>query len=633
MEVKRCVNCMEDMKEVTGAVCPHCGFDHMEKSIRPMHRFIRPNTILHGRYFMGNVLGEGGFGITYIGYDLVLDIKVAIKEYFPQNAAHRDGITSSLIWYTGVIDEKEREKGYNNFRKEAQKIAKIDEMHSIVRVRDTFLDNNTAYIVMDYVAGVSLKDKVRKEGPMELSELLELLLPMMEDLAEVHKLGLIHRDISPDNIVIRPDGRVKLLDLGAAMDISTGSGEQTQLVAKKGFSPPEQYASAGKIGPWTDVYSLCATIFYCVTGKVIPSAIDRISGSNIEIPSELNKTTAEKVLNELSQGLELDIHKRIQSVDELLLKLQIKKSGIKSEKNSELQNEQPELKSEQQSELQSEQPEQQSEQSELKSEQKPEQESEKTTPESEKQPERPGGDIELQEEEPGLKNEGLKLNKIQIALDILMTAVLLVQTYYVSKAYMGFWPNGYYLSDMLKSSEPARVICANIVMVVLLVWHYILSIKWSRNQPKRKYILFHTFQIVLAAFIPVSICIYGRLAEWPRYIHWNAGSFRKILILYDSSKCVLLFFAICLGSHLNLMLETVKGMVKKPSVIISGIFRLVIRVLIACYVFVVIWVIILADDVEDYAIWLAEIAFMFIGYNFMEVARKIGSKKLRGGKG
>lgn len=321
MIVKRCVNCMEDISSLSGLLCPHCGFDNSEAQKIQTPYAMRQNTIIHGRYLVGKVLGQGGFGITYIGFDLVLNVKVAIKEYFPMGMAAREQSRSNtLIWSPTQVNTQQRQDGYDNFLKEARKTAKIDSIPSIVRVRDTFLENETAYIIMDFVEGATLKDRLSKSGAMPVSECIELLSPMMEGLAKVHKMGIIHRDISPDNIMIQPDGSVKLLDLGAAKDMSSGQG-QSQLVTKKGFSPLEQYAESGQIGPWTDVYALCATIYYCITGKMIPAAIDRMSNETISFPANLKEPLSSPIEAALRAGLAIDARNRIQSVDELLTRL------------------------------------------------------------------------------------------------------------------------------------------------------------------------------------------------------------------------------------------------------------------------------------------------------------------------
>lgn len=321
MIVRRCVKCMENIEGVSGSVCPHCGFDNSGTNISQPPYAMCWNTILHGRYLIGNVLGQGGFGITYIGFDLVLNIKVAIKEYFPMGVVTRDQNKSNrLLWNSVQMTEKQRQKGYEDFLKEARKLAKIDSIPSIVRVRDTFFDNETAYIVMDYVDGVTLKAKLLKEGTMSFSECIRLLTPMLEGLEEIHRLGMIHRDISPDNIMVQPDGSVKLLDLGAAKDMSAG-GQQSQLVTKNGFSPLEQYTESGKIGPWTDVYAVCATIYYCIIGKVIPSALDRMSQPELPFLPEPREALPEFVTAALKAGLAVETEARIQSIGELLQSL------------------------------------------------------------------------------------------------------------------------------------------------------------------------------------------------------------------------------------------------------------------------------------------------------------------------
>lgn len=328
MNVKRCVNCMENMRDVPGTICPKCHFDNAKAAQMQSPYAMGQNTILHGRYLIGRVLGQGGFGLTYIAFDLVLNIKVAIKEYFPMGIAMRNpGKTNTLLWHSTQVNTEQRQSGQESFLKEARRIARIDQIPSIVRVRDTFFDNETAYIVMDYVEGITLKDKLLKSGPISFSECMCYLTPMMEGLAKVHKAGIIHRDISPDNIIIQADGSVKLLDLGAAKDISMGQGQQSQLVAKKGFSPLEQYTEAGRIGPWTDVYALCATIYYCVTGKMVPNALDRIGNQEALFPDDVKIPLEVHVKEVLEAGLMLEAGNRIQSVDELLARLRVGGGG------------------------------------------------------------------------------------------------------------------------------------------------------------------------------------------------------------------------------------------------------------------------------------------------------------------
>lgn len=316
--MRRCVNCMKVIGEDVPC-CPHCGYGQKEKQ-SPFE--IRQETILHGRYLTGRTLGQGGFGLTYVGYDLTLDIRVAIKEYFPSGFVTRNNTVSNQVqWNSAQINGEQWRAGCESFLKEARRMAKIDSLPGIVRVRDTFPENQTAYIVMDYIEGETLKQKQQKTGPMEFTQCIRLLSPFMKSLGRMHSQGMIHRDISPDNIMIQPDGSVCLLDFGAAKDISFQQTAVSQQVAKKGFSPPEQYREKGNIGPWTDVYALCATICYCVTGRLIPDAMERMYADEIEFGMTPTGPLSVAAADTLRDGLKLRAEERIQTVAELLARL------------------------------------------------------------------------------------------------------------------------------------------------------------------------------------------------------------------------------------------------------------------------------------------------------------------------
>ena len=339
MLICRCPHCMGDLSgyeqevppicgygmdesgvEYKHGLCPLCGFD-IEGTEQPAEALPR-NTILHGKYLIGNVLGQGGFGITYIGFDLSLEIKVAIKEYYPAGSVIRHEGKNSVIWNDTQNSRGYQKSAYEDFLKEARKMAKMDQILSIVRVRETFLENETAYIVMDYVEGETLKARLKRDGVMKFSDCIALLRPMMEDLEKVHAQGLIHRDISPDNIMIQPDGKVKLLDLGAAKDLTLQKEGVSQLVTKKGFSPFEQYMDSGKIGPWTDVYALCATIYYACFGKLIPSALERMDRDTLSFNLPSKEPLSKSAINALKNGLELRVKDRTPSVGQLLEEIQ-----------------------------------------------------------------------------------------------------------------------------------------------------------------------------------------------------------------------------------------------------------------------------------------------------------------------
>lgn len=291
MEIRRCMKCMKELKPEE-TVCPECGQAYGSAKAEPFA--LRPGTILDGKYLVGEMLGQGGFGITYIGFDLLLEQKVAIKEYFPMNTGmvSRDN-RSTVIWSSAVMQETGVEKGFDSFLKEARKMARLGGISGVVGVKSVFIQNETAYIVMDFVEGETLLKKLQREGPMDFDTCVTLLTPIMRALAEVHTHGIIHRDISPDNIMVQKNGGLILLDLGAAKDLEIQDADRavqsSQLVAKHGFSPIEQYGRNGKVGPWTDVYAMAATIYYCCTGILPPSAVDRIVEDTLSCQPLLNQ--------------------------------------------------------------------------------------------------------------------------------------------------------------------------------------------------------------------------------------------------------------------------------------------------------------------------------------------------------
>ena len=277
MEVRRCMKCMHPLT-AGETVCPECGRAYGSANAETFA--LKPGTILEGKYLVGEMLGQGGFGITYIGFDLLLEQKVAIKEYYPMSTGmvSREG-HSTVVWSSAMMGKTGTQKGFDSFLKEARKMAKLGGIPGVVGVKSVFIQNETAYIVMYFIEGETLLKKLQKNGPMDFDSCVKLMTPIMQALAEVHEHGIIHRDISPDNIMVRPDGKLILLDLGAAKDLdiqgNDGSVQSSQMVAKHGFSPIEQYSKSGKVGPWTDIYAMAATIYYCCTGILPPPATDR----------------------------------------------------------------------------------------------------------------------------------------------------------------------------------------------------------------------------------------------------------------------------------------------------------------------------------------------------------------------
>ena len=316
MEVRRCMKCMHPLT-AGETVCPECGRAYGSANAETFA--LKPGTILEGKYLVGEMLGQGGFGITYIGFDLLLEQKVAIKEYYPMSTGmvSREG-HSTVVWSSAIMGKTGTQKGFDSFLKEARKMAKLGGIPGVVGVKSVFIQNETAYIVMDFIEGETLLKKLQKNGPMDFDSCVKLMTPIMQALAEVHEHGIIHRDISPDNIMVRPDGKLILLDLGAAKDLdiqgNDGSVQSSQMVAKHGFSPIEQYSKSGKVGPWTDIYAMAATIYYCCTGILPPPATDRTIDDTLACQPLLTQTQF-GILADCMRMLPQD---RPQSMDTLL---------------------------------------------------------------------------------------------------------------------------------------------------------------------------------------------------------------------------------------------------------------------------------------------------------------------------
>lgn len=311
MNQQYCMQCMQPLQDGETA-CKACGY--IPTVSGPAHH-LKGSTILKEKYLIGNALGDGGFGITYIGRDLTLDMRIAVKEYYPNGCANRSNIISNDVTMTHGSHGIDYEKDMNRFLSEARVLARFCNEPGVVGVRDFFRENGTAYIVMEYLDGITLKDHIATYGPIPAETFFRMIDPMLQVLGDIHKQGLIHRDISPDNIMMLKNGRLKLLDFGAAREV-TGD-KSLSVVLKPGYAPEEQYRSKGQQGPWTDVYAMCATIYKCITGITPDEAMQRVFEDELKPPSELGiAITAEQEMVIL-QGLSVKSSDRIQSMDDL----------------------------------------------------------------------------------------------------------------------------------------------------------------------------------------------------------------------------------------------------------------------------------------------------------------------------
>ena len=267
----RCHNCFEEYDSALG-VCPHCGFVPGTPAEEAIH--MNPGSLLRDRYIIGKVLGFGGFGVTYLAWDAKLEQKVAIKEYLPGEFSTRMPGQSQISVFSGDKAEQFTD-GMHKFVEEARRLAHFQNEPGIVTVFDSFEENNTAYIVMEYLEGETLTDRLNREGKIPEDEAVTMLLPLMESLEKVHAEGILHRDIAPDNIFLTTDGQVKLIDFGAARYATTSHSRSLTVIIKPGYSPEEQYRSRGDQGPHTDVYALGATLYKMITGVTPPDAMER----------------------------------------------------------------------------------------------------------------------------------------------------------------------------------------------------------------------------------------------------------------------------------------------------------------------------------------------------------------------
>lgn len=306
-----CMNCMSDMGPYE--VCMMCGWADGSEARELYH--LQPRTILAERYEVGLAVGFGGFGVIYRAWDMQLDTQVAIKEFYPSGLVNRVPGECRIVVYSG--DRRTQfEEGKTRFLAEARTMAKFSQHPHIVNVYDFFEENNTAYIVMEYLEGVSLKNYLKSVGgKLSIADTLQIIDPVMDALKAIHKEGIVHRDISPDNIFILPDGRIKVIDFGAAR-LSMGDKEQTlSVVLKPGYAPPEQYRSKSKQGPFTDIYALGATMYRMVTGEVPEESVDRLIKDEIKLPSELVPQLPKKYENIIMTAMAVNASLRFQTID------------------------------------------------------------------------------------------------------------------------------------------------------------------------------------------------------------------------------------------------------------------------------------------------------------------------------
>ena len=312
MENIVCYNCFNE-KSNSGA-CPICGYDDSRDALD--HSLALPTgTVLAGKYLVGKVLGQGGFGITYIAQDYTSKQLVALKEFFPDSLATR----TDLINVSTIANDRREAFLYGKecFLSEAKTLSEFIGNNNIVRVYNYFEENNTAYFTMEYIKGQSLLSFLDKNGgKICYEEVKDIILPIMDALSYVHSKGVIHRDISPDNIIITDDSEIKLIDFGAARYSLGDKSRSLDVILKHGYAPKEQYTRHGRQGPYTDIYALAATIYRSLTGQIPPDSIDRVDTDTLIPPSALGCVLPAYAENALLKALSPQPSDRFSSMAE-----------------------------------------------------------------------------------------------------------------------------------------------------------------------------------------------------------------------------------------------------------------------------------------------------------------------------
>ncbi len=310
----RCFNCMHLLE--TDGECPSCG--KKNENLRTEPDQIKPGFMLNDRYYIGKSLGRGGFGITYLAFDTMLERRVAIKEYMPVGMATRMLEQTEITCVSQSNDAFLH--GVEQTIEESRKLAGFSQLESVVTVYDTFRANGTAYIVMEYLTGSTVKEIVREKGKFSYSEARAIIIPVLKTLEKVHKTGIIHRDISPDNIFIcdDEDKHVKLLDFGAAKMTEALDEKSRTVVLKQGYAPIEQYSSTGKQGTWTDVYAVAATLYFMLSGQVPISAADRSGKDSLPDIAAFCPGIPRDVSEAVMQCLSVAVNNRPKKVSALL---------------------------------------------------------------------------------------------------------------------------------------------------------------------------------------------------------------------------------------------------------------------------------------------------------------------------
>lgn len=330
--MKLCMGCMNEIEDHL-STCPYCGFN--ETTLRQESYYLDPGTIIGGKYIVGRVLSYGGHTVSYMGMDAEMNRKVIVKEYLPSDFSTRSEGEKDVTIYSGDGQEQ-FEQGLTNFLNEANRIQQLQDEKGIAKVYDCLAENETGYVISEYVEGRTLKEILDGGKRYSAEEAADFIRQLLAGLADVHRMDIVHCDISPETIMVTDSGEIKLTDFGATRYVTTANSKSLSIILKRGYAPEEQYRSKGVRGPWTDVYALGAVMYLMITGEVPQESVERALSDDLKEPSKMGIDIPKNIENALMNALNVYQQDRTQSAEEFLQELnssEVKRRKVKQQKN------------------------------------------------------------------------------------------------------------------------------------------------------------------------------------------------------------------------------------------------------------------------------------------------------------
>lgn len=330
--MKLCMGCMKQIEEHLAA-CPYCGFN--ETALRQESYYLDPGTVIGGKYIVGRVMSYGGHTVSYLGLDAEAGRKVVVKEYLPSDFSTRSEGEKEVTIYSG--DAREQfVQGLTNFLNEANRIQHLAEVDGIARVYDCVAENDTGYVISEYVEGKTLREILESGRKYTVEEARRFISQILAGLSKVHPLDIVHCDISPDSIMVADNGTIKLLDFGATRYVTTANSKSLAIILKQGYAPEEQYRSQGVRGPWTDVYALGAVMYRMITGITPQESVERTLIDDLKEPSKLGVKISQNIENALMNALNVYQQDRTPSAEVFLQELnspEVMRKKVRKRKN------------------------------------------------------------------------------------------------------------------------------------------------------------------------------------------------------------------------------------------------------------------------------------------------------------